>query len=539
MISSLLSSFEFTHRRALLLSAQKAAVYHWVRGELGDSFLFDATDQGRDYFRRYLVETPNWPMYIIVDVFEEEFRLDTIPHVYGSDRAAVLARKKGRLFRDTPYFHYRVLGREEEGRRDDRVMLSAIGNPLIVRPWVECLDEAKVPVAGVYSIPQYSPALLKLLPDPGDNVLLISMESIAGLRQTFLHKNDVRVSRLIQLPRYGTEPYGPRIRDEVEKIRRYLSNLRLPGIQDAIDIYILAAGELLPELRNAYRASGTNRYYILDINDLLAAAGSSRKVSTPFSDQLFVYEILKNRPANVYAQPADRRYFTMRRWRYAMLAASACLLLGGAAWGGFSFLNGLTHKQQSLAAQQKTSFYSARYELARERLPHTPVEPADIKIAVDLAATLGQYKTTPLPALKLIAGALEQRPEVQIESIQWAASTNPLAGTDPNQANRGAAAGRPVTVAAAPLPGTPQYRYYQIAIIDGRIDPFDGDFRAAIDLINQLAETLRQQAGVHEVQVLTLPLDVSSSASLQGTTQTERREAVFSMRLVVGIGNEA
>src|SRR5262245_8093656 len=134
MISSLRSRFEFSRRRVLFLSAHKAAIYHGRKGDLGSSFLFDANEEGRELFARYLKETPNVPVYVLVDLFEEEFRRDTIPHVFGPDRGAILARKKSRLFRDTPYFHYFLQGREEDGRRDDRVLMSAITNPNHVKP---------------------------------------------------------------------------------------------------------------------------------------------------------------------------------------------------------------------------------------------------------------------------------------------------------------------------------------------------------------------------------------------------------------------
>jgi hypothetical protein len=35
-----------------------------------------------------------------------------------------------------------------------------------------------------------------------------------------------------------------------------------------------------------------------------------------------------------------------------------------------------------------------------------------------------------------------------------------------------------------------------------------------------------------------LPLDISSDANLQGSAQATKAEAVFSMKIVLGIGNE-
>lgn len=536
MISSLKSRFEFGRRRALFLSAHKAAVYHWQNGDLGASYLFDANEEGREYFARYLKETTKSPIYVIVDVFEEEFRRDTMPHVFGQDRGAILSRKKARLFRDTPYFNYLIQGREEEGRRDDRLLLTAITNPNLVKPWTRLLDDHEVPLAGIHSLPLFTSSVLKMLPEPNDNVLFISLQSISGLRQTFIHKGELRISRLVQLPRYGTEPYGPHIRQEVEKIRRYLSSLRLSSTEEPVDIYLLLTGELLEEMKKHYRDSSLNRYHILDLNALMQAAGSRRRLSTPFADLFFVHQLLKQRPSNSYASSTDRRYFIMRRLRHSMLAASALLLLGGAVWGGFNFMDGLGYKQRSLAALQKTQFYSARYQMARERLPHTAVEAADIQVAVGLADTLRDYKTTPLSMMKLLSAGLQKSPDVQLDSIQWAASFNPDAdiGKRRGPENISAAPGQ-----AAVAGGQPAHKFYQIAIVQGRLQPFDGDFRNAIATINSFAESLRVMESVRDVQVLSLPLDVSSNASLQGSTQSMQKEAVFSMKIVLGIGHEA
>jgi hypothetical protein len=534
MISSLKSRFEFAPRRALFLSAHKAAVYQWKNGDLGSSFLFDANDEGRELFVRYLKESQNLPMYVLVDVFEEEFRRDTIPHVFGSDRDAIVARKKARAFRDTPYFQYVVEGRESEGRRDDRVLMTAITNASLLRPWLKLLDEHRVPVAGITSVPIFTKSLIKLLPGQKDNMLVVSLQSISGLRQTFLHKGELRISRLVQMPRYGTEPYAPQIREEVEKIRRYLNSLRLSATDEAVDIYFLVTGELMAELKSAYKDSGFSRYHVLDINDLMAAAGSKRRVAAPFSDQLVVHQLLKQRPANAYASGTDRRYQIMRRLRLSMLAASAVFLVASAGWSAVNLMGGLTFKQGSLAAQRKTEFYDARYQMARERLPQTPVEPADIQIAVELADALERYRATPLDMMRLLSAAMQKVPQVQLNSIDWAARLNPDAEVRSDAPTMPTAA-----PAASVVEPQARYRYYQIAIVDARLEPFDGNYREAIATINNFAETLRAMDSVHDVQIQSLPLDISSSAHLQGSTMAEQRNAGFSLRVVLGVGREA
>jgi hypothetical protein len=538
MISSLLSSFEFSPRRALFLSAHKAAAYHWQGGDLASSYLFDANDEGRSYFARYLNETPNIPTYVLVDLFEEEFRRDTIPHVFGPDRDAIVGRKKARLFRDTPYFHAFVQGRETEGRRDDRVLMTAITNPNLLSPWLALMQEHKAPLASICSVPLFTSQILKLLPEQKGNVLMVSMQSVSGLRQTFLQNGEFRVSRLVQMPRYGTEPYGPHIRQEVEKIRRYLNSLRLSSVDDPVDVYILVAGELFEELRDTYKDSGFNHYHVLDINDLLEKSGSRRRVSTPFSDQLFVHRVLKDRPCNLYASTTDRRHYLMRRARQFMYAAAALLLIGGSIWSGLNFMEGLTFRQRSVAAQKMTQFYETRYQMAKERLPQTAVEPGDIETAVALADTLKSYKSTPLEMLRAVGTTMQKLPAVQVDSIQWATSTRPDVDPDRQTAApvRTATRNAPQLTSAAQAPA---YRFYQIATLQGRLDPFDGNFRSAIATINEFAESLRMTPGVHEVQIVSLPLDISSTASLQGGIQAQRREANFTMKVVLGIADES
>ncbi|HLB31333.1 MAG TPA: hypothetical protein VJN91_07380, partial [Gammaproteobacteria bacterium] len=425
MISSLISTSDLNNRRVLFLSSYKAAVYHWHRGAIGSSYLFDVNEEGRQAFERYLQETPNEVFYILVDVYEEEYKRETIPHVFGADRKALLTRKINRLFHDTEYVNTEVRGREERGRRDDRIFLSAITSPDLIAPWVKLLDKYKAPLAGINSLPLFTQSMLGLFAEESDQILVVSLQSISGLRQTFFYKKEFRVSRLVQMPRYGSTSYVPHITEEVEKIMRYLNSLRLTTEDSALDIYFLLAGDLLVELKQALPDSHMIRHHFLDLNALLTRSGLDRRVTTPFSDQLFINEYLKKPPGNRYATDKDRRYFNLRRLRLGMIATGVALILGCSLWTGLNVMDALVLKQGSLAAEQKTRFYTDRYEEARSRLPHTPVEPGELKVAVDIAQTLNDYKGTPLPTVQAVSKALDRFPAIRLDTVEWLASTNP------------------------------------------------------------------------------------------------------------------
>ncbi|MGH8470681.1 MAG: hypothetical protein ACREVY_17465, partial [Gammaproteobacteria bacterium] len=72
MISSLRSSFSSARRRALCIASDGVSVYQWEEGGITDAFVFDVDDAGLANFERYLRETPKVPIYLMVDVVEEE-----------------------------------------------------------------------------------------------------------------------------------------------------------------------------------------------------------------------------------------------------------------------------------------------------------------------------------------------------------------------------------------------------------------------------------------------------------------------------------
>ena len=97
--------FEYGERRAVIVASDSATVYAWRADTLESALVFTADDAGVEEFARYIREAPPSPILVAVDVVEEEYRQDTVPHVRGADRRAVIERKQSRLFRGTRYCH--------------------------------------------------------------------------------------------------------------------------------------------------------------------------------------------------------------------------------------------------------------------------------------------------------------------------------------------------------------------------------------------------------------------------------------------------
>ncbi len=244
--------------RILLLGPAELTVYRLHCGHITEAFAFSDNPSGHAGFARYLADAPASSTGLLIDRPDEQFRVETLPHVW-SDRAALLARHGERLFTETPYRSARVLGRERHGRRDDRVLFSALVRPEALAPWLDALDAQ--PLAAITSAAFLDTRLLGKAGRAG-TVLLASLHE-GGLRQTLLVDGELRLSRLVALPE---APDDAAIAAEIAKTRQYVQRADGAG-GNPLHVHLLAPGDrpihvedaaVLPleTLAHAHRASG-------------------------------------------------------------------------------------------------------------------------------------------------------------------------------------------------------------------------------------------------------------------------------------------
>ncbi len=168
--------------------------------------------------------------------------------------------------------------------------------------------------------------------------------------------------------------------------------------------------------------------------------------------------------------------------------------------------------------------------MARKNLPPTPVEPRDIKTAVDLVDALRHYKSDPAPVLEVISGALEKSPSVRLDRVEWyfAVDPNDTGEIGPRKKNR---------IEGTPIERDPKYSHYHIAVFKGHLPAFSGDYRAAIRQADEIAAELARHPDVKQARVLEYPLNITSEVNLSGTATegSERSEARFAVKVVLGI----
>ncbi len=516
--------------RVFVVSNAGLTAYHRHGSELSDPFSFDADEEGLVRFERYLERRPHDVTCVIADVVEEEFREETVPHAFPWDRRGQIRARAARVFPGVRYLHAGWLGREPSGRRDDRVRLSAITRTEVLAPWLAPIARHAAPLAGICSPALLTEAMLKAIEAEGDHVLVVSLQSGGGLRQTCFRHGKLRFSRLAAAPDPAEGEFASNLLAEIGRTRRYVDTMRTGPRDHRLDVHVMSHGRPLDALRRKLRGdAGDELRAAPSLADLAVVArklGMRRWGGEPTADRLFAHLLAMRAPGNHYASPEERRRFATLRVRSRLRTAGAGLVLGGCLLGAVRLLEGVVAAGNSQSLALQTMIYEARYRAARASLPPAPAEPAELERVVSAVNVLQSRRADPIDVLALVSDVLSGFPKVRVEGLAWRVS-------DDAQAPVG---GETDARAGAESPGdeaSPDPSHlFQIVRVSARIEPFDGDYRAAIDTVRRFADALALSSRVEQVRILTLPLELSSEHVLSGDADVPSEGASFEVRVV-------
>jgi hypothetical protein len=507
----------------LSISNDQATAAVWRGRRLDSCKRFENNPAGWTAFGSFLRDVRGLPVHIIVDTVEEDFRFETLPHIRGGDRTAMVNRKLKQLYRATPYYSYALLERETGRRRDDRYLFAALTSADLLVPWLRAIETAALPVSGIYPQALVSVSLIERLNLSDPNLLIITKNS-AGLRQTFFKNLKFRISRLTPLG--GTEATSDEVyADEVANTRMYLDALTVTHVDDILEVVILDQDGSLANLSAAImRERPNSRCQYLTISDIHARFGIPIADLEASADVLHLHLLGEKAPALNLA-PADltRTYqrFAVGRWVYA---ASGLTLLGAVLWSGVNVYRALAIDRNAETAQRQTLDYRAKYQLVAEGFPDTPTTPDNLRHTVEIAEQISAAKRTPEKMFSIVSHALDASPAIQLKRIEWhygdAIELKP--GKKPAQT----------------LPSE-LGNLIQTGVVYGEITESGSDYRAALSTIDAFSQRLAQDEAVSEVNVLKLPLDVRSEAALNGTTSSVAGKQTAKFEIAVVFKNGA
>ena len=133
--------------------------------------------------------------------------------------------------------------------------------------------------------------------------------------------------------------------------------------------------------------------------------------------------------------------------------------------------------------------------------------------------------------MQIISNAISKAPDIQINRLFW------LQSNDVNVKDSDISIGTQKQENKAPIPALPTNELHEITFINGEIKHFTGDYRAALNSVNLLAERLKADANVAYVEILQAPVNVSSYTNLEGSTTDEveakQSAALFKIKIIL------
>jgi hypothetical protein len=376
---------------------------------------FSTCTAGRGEFAETL-KTANCPAYLLVDLVEEDFRLETIPHLRGNNLLALLDRKFEQFYPDTPFRLATLQQRQTHARRDDVMLFSALTNPATILPWLELLTAQKIPLAGIYSVPQISGFLLQN--HTAAHLLLVTWSKRSGLRQSYFKNQQLQVSRLTPLSENTS--FANAVLSESARMYQYLLSLNLLATEQSLQVCIIACGENLSVLRSQLPENPSLNYELIEVAELSLLLGITPQLDDSDSRAMFLHQLAKQTTIQQYAPAQHRHYFALWRLRHALNWLSFALIVIAALW---ALQEGLLRKDPDESSIQKSQQQTAEIQRKAQQIlrqqPKTDVAPSDLRAVVLSIRTLRKHAVAPQEFLAPLAHVMDRYPAIQLDELAW------------------------------------------------------------------------------------------------------------------------
>jgi hypothetical protein len=488
----------------LCISVTQAVVAH-MRGQATvHCEIFSSDEDGLEAFGMFLASLPRALVYIATDAVEEDYRFETLPHATGSDRADLLRRKLKQYYRNTPYLTAISRGRIGEKRRDDRYLFAALTNPALIDPWLAIIAKRDLPVAGIYMASMLTAALVRKVSNEFPRMLVVAPHG-TGIRITFYKDGEFFISRL---SRSGSGGNPEKVfATEISSTRGYLTSLHLDTLDEPLPVVFLDRNDSLSAVVEHVAAEVANLQCVrIDRSTLIRQLQIAPEHLSLALETAYLGLLAEKAPdANLAPTSVTTEYRQFQR-RRSIYTASAALGLAGLLWSGYNLWDAYDLGEQATQTARLTTAAQTQYREITREFPATPTTSENLINAVEIYKKASKTIRSPQPFMQIVSRAIAPSAEVFLQEINW------TYGTDEVNVDAGTRTSQPTDIA-------PTGALKQSGYITGEIRPFHGDYRAAIDTVNEVAKRLARDPTVAEVRVVKHPLNVNPRLALSGNTR--------------------
>lgn len=478
-------------RRLLYLNTHRLSAYAWRQGKLLPEAEFETGDDGLTRFAAYLAVHRKSHFSLLANVAEEGHVLETIPFLQGSDRRALIARKIGQHFLGTPLAAAISLGYEKNKRKNEKLLLSALTNPAHFDPWLQRINQAEAPLAGVHTVAQLGGQLLRKLGQNAPRCLLLTMQD-HSIRESYLVGGQALFSRMAPITDSSIAGVASSFAAEAGKLHQYLTGQRQVGRDEALPVFIVAHPQVLPAIAKACPDRGRLSFTLLDSHRAADQLGLHTRPEDSRCDFLFLHLLATAPPRQQFAGEAHRHDFRLSQLRQGLIAAGLIALLAGMLFAAKEAYLAHTLRQDAEALAASESDLSWRYQEISSTFPQLGIDNETLRRLTTRYGELSRQQRQPGAAYRAVGRALDRMSAVTLDSIEWKIGS-----------------GGPST--AASLVGNDE-----TTVVRGAINPARNSTpRQILATFEQFVELLRADPA-NSVSVLQQPFDLESGRALRG-----------------------
>ncbi|MGH8701354.1 MAG: hypothetical protein ACREVR_09340, partial [Burkholderiales bacterium] len=417
---------------------------------------------GQADFKEHLAATADMPVHIMVDAVEEDYRFETLPHAYGSDRADMVGRKLKQHYRNTTYMAATLLGRDTGKRRDDRYLFSALTNPELIADWLQAVAARGMPMAGIYLLPMVGAGLLDKLDVKATNLLLVAQHA-NGLRLTFFRDRQFRLSRLTRGDGGRPENRTRYFTEEISNTRLYLHALRTMTLDEHLTVLLIDRGdELQEEAAGVARDNPSLDCVRLGRVELAGRLGIDQALLEASPSAIYLHLLGLMAPHSNLAPASTMVGYKRFQARRAIYAACGALTLAAVVWTGTNLYHTVTLRGDTEDAARQTAHLSSQYLEITRQFPQAPTSAENLKKTVEIAQRLRATAHTPQKVMALLGRALEGSPAIVIREFGWKYGVTEIEAEG---------AGAREAALSARAPSGPAGQRKESALIDGEVRP--------------------------------------------------------------------
>ena len=529
-------------KRLFYFSGHRLTVFHWSKKTLAGACSFESNEDGYEKFKQYLESSEKTSTCLLLDVIEEDFRKEVIPHVFGRDRKAVISRIMDRYYRSSRQYTYsEIQGRQKHGRKDDEVLLAAITNPELVRGWIRIIESCDVPLSGILSLPLISKSMLPYLGAKKGYVLLVSQQVNSNLRQTFFKDGKMLSSRqsVINQDAKNITNIGKYARPEVERTLAFLRNQYQIDDNTEINVHLLGSDAQIDSLESAFLSVTANHYHIHRIKELDEKLGI-KGVPDKFADGMFAWIALNKAGATSHYGRKDefvRFYYALAS--KALYAASVAVVILSLLMIESNISEGISFKESTALLNNRTDefrrVYMEKYQAYEELFSNAKL----MDMAVGMVGQIeANSKVSPLDFMIALSKLVSdpQIGRIYIDKIEWSTvQVNDEKKNDRRRNKQNVMAYKSTNVTS-----TSEIKH--VAVVSGRIPVAFNNYRDTVNRINNIITTLNSSDRIEDVSAINLPVEVrpdrkfaseSGAVPSGGNGRLNRQDGLFSLKVIM------